>query len=66
MIIFAGTSSSEGSDRNSLNLEHADEDLINEISKVNKNIIVVLHVPGATVMPWIDNVKGLLCAFMPG
>lgn len=69
-IIFAGNShyqESEGFDRKSIDLAENQIHLINEVSKVNPNTIVVLNA-GAQVnlLPWIDNVKALVWAFFPG
>ena len=69
-IIFAGNShyqESEGFDRQSIDLPENQVQLINEVSKVNPNTIVVLNA-GAQVnlLPWIDNVRSLVWAFFPG
>ncbi|ELR15774.1 glycosyl hydrolase family 3, C-terminal domain containing protein, partial [Acanthamoeba castellanii str. Neff] len=56
-IVFAGVESSEGYDRN---------DLIQAVANAQRNTVVGLHIPGATVMPWIDSVPAVLAAFMPG
>ncbi|MGV8094213.1 MAG: beta-glucosidase [Mangrovibacterium sp.] len=66
-VVFAGLSGfneSEGWDRTSSLLPGAQNELIQEVAKVNKNIIVVL-IAGSyvDVSPWIDKVAGLL--FVP-
>ncbi len=53
-------------DRTNLSLGNGQDELINAVSKVSKNVIVVLHNPGAVLMPWIDNVSAVLAAFYPG
>lgn len=57
----------EGSDRSSLDLPRAQIDLIKRISKVNKNVVVVLYGGGPITMEeWKDNVPVILEAFYPG
>jgi len=65
-IVFVGTISSEGWDRESLSLGEEQDNLVATIAQAQPNTIVVVHTPGAVLMPWIDNVKATLCAFMPG
>ncbi|MFA5834070.1 MAG: glycoside hydrolase family 3 C-terminal domain-containing protein [Bacteroidota bacterium] len=69
-LIFAGHSQhqeSEGSDRQSIDLPENQIQLINEVTKVNQNTIVILNA-GAQVnlLPWINNVRSLVWAFFPG
>ncbi len=56
-----------GGDRDNLGLKNKDINLINSISEVNKNIIVVL-VGGSAIMmeEWKDNVKGIIMAWYSG
>ncbi|MFA6457565.1 MAG: glycoside hydrolase family 3 C-terminal domain-containing protein, partial [Bacteroidota bacterium] len=70
VLLFAGNSSyqeSEGFDRKSLDLPENQITLINEVAKVNPNIIVVLNA-GAQVnlLPWLNNIGALVWAFFPG
>ena len=48
--------SGEGHDRSNLSLDKNQDNLIEAISKVNKNVIVVVTCPGALLTPWRDNV----------
>ena len=69
VIIFAGlinSYESEGFDRKHLNLPENHNHLIEEISKVNKNIVVVLSIGAPVLMPWIDKVKGVLNLYLAG
>lgn len=69
VIMFANTaneSDGEGADRKDLALLTAHEKLINEISRVNRNIIVVLSNSDAVVMPWLSNVKAVIETFFAG
>ena len=69
VIIFAGlinSYESEGFDRKHLNLPESHNHLIEEISKVNKNIVVVLSIGAPVLMPWIDKVKGIVNLYLAG
>ena len=50
----------EGGDRKEFGLPFSQDELINKILKVNKNIGVVLVSGNAVEMPWLNNVKGLM------
>ena len=74
ILIFAHSISgeeyirSEGScgDRFSLTLLHNIDSLIIELSKINKNIIVIINSPGPVNLPWKDKVKGIIFSGYPG
>ena len=69
VIIFAfliNSYESEGFDRKHLNLPENHNHLIEEISKVNKNIVVVLSIGAPVLMPWIDKVKGIVNLYLAG
>lgn len=63
-ILFVGTSNnyeSEGFDRPDLKLPSNQDDLIEEVCEVNKNVIVVLNSGSPIVMnKWLNKVDGLL------
>lgn len=42
------------------------EHLISEIAKVQENVVVVLHNGSPVEMPWADQVKGILEAYLGG
>ena len=68
-VIFAGlpeSFESEGYDRKHMHLPECQNKLIAEITKVQPNIIVVLHNGSAVEMPWINDVKGLVEAYLGG
>jgi len=50
----------EGGDRKEFGLPFNQDELINKILKVNKNVGVVLVSGNAVEMPWLNNVKGLM------
>ena len=60
IIVCVSTPSSEGHDRSNLSLTTADNQLIFDLSSKYTNIIVVLHVPGAVLMPWVSQVSDLV------
>ncbi|MDR3262839.1 MAG: glycoside hydrolase family 3 C-terminal domain-containing protein [Clostridiales bacterium] len=69
VIIFAGLTDEfegEGYDRKHLNIPHGQTNLINEISAVNKNVIVVLLGGSPVKMPFIANVKAVLNLYLGG
>jgi beta-glucosidase len=50
----------ENGDRDSYNLSFGQDQLISDLSKVQKNILVVTFGGNAYATPWIDEVKGLV------
>lgn len=56
----------EGGDRLSYELPFGQNELINEISSVNKNIGVVLISGNAVAMPWLPKVQGLVQSWYLG
>ncbi|HEY8365238.1 MAG TPA: glycoside hydrolase family 3 C-terminal domain-containing protein [Haloplasmataceae bacterium] len=68
-IIFIGLTEnyeSEGFDREHLNLPHSHNHLVEEIVKVNSNVVVVLIGGAPVLMPWVNKVKGILNAYLGG
>jgi len=57
---------SEGFDRTHLNIPNNHLHLINEIANVNKNVIITLSNGSPVVMPWKDNVKGIIEQYLGG
>lgn len=69
VVLFLGFNESqvsEGSDFESLELPQNQVDLIDAILRYNKNIVVVLNAPTCIKMPWIDKVKAVIDAKVPG
>jgi len=69
VVIFAGLPDeyeSEGFDRDSLKMPQEHLDLIEEITNVNKNVIVVLQCGSPVELPWKNDVKGILLAYLAG
>lgn len=69
VLIFAGLdeiSESEGLDRTYMNMPQAQNLLIDEISTVNPNVIVVLSAGSAVEMPWYSYVRGIVHGYLGG
>ena len=69
VVIFAGLTEnyeSEGMDRTTLELPKNQNNLIEEISKVNNNIVIVLSNGSPITMPWKDKVKGIITGYLGG
>ncbi|MCR5541960.1 MAG: glycoside hydrolase family 3 C-terminal domain-containing protein [Ruminococcus sp.] len=69
VVIFAGlpdSFESEGFDRSHMRMPECQLELIREISKVNKNIVVVLHNGAPVELPFFDDIKGLLEVYLGG
>jgi beta-glucosidase len=65
-VVFARTEESEGDDRPDLKLPGNQDDLIAAVAAANKKTIVVLDTGGPVLMPWIDQVAGVIEAWYPG
>lgn len=68
-VVFAGLPDafeSEGYDRQHMQMPHCQNVLIQEILKVQPNVVVVLHNGSPVEMPWADQVKGIMEAYLCG
>lgn len=68
-VIFAGLPDafeSEGFDRNHMRMPQYQNHLIEEVAKVQENVVVVLHNGSPIEMPWISKVKGVVEAYLGG
>ena len=69
VLFFGGLdeiSESEGLDRTHMSMPAAQETLLNELTTVNKNVIVVLSAGSAIEMPWYPYVKGIVHGYLGG
>ena len=69
VVIFAGLPDryeSEGYDRKHMQMPNNQVCLIEALSKVNKNIVVVLSNGSPIEMPWLNNVKAVLEGYLGG
>jgi beta-glucosidase len=65
-VVFVATTSSEGTDRPDLGLGAAQDQLVAAVAAAQPNTVVVIHHPGAVLMPWATSVRSIVCAFLPG
>jgi beta-glucosidase len=68
-VIIAGLPEryeSEGYDREHMQMPQSHNKLIEEITKVQPNTVVVLSNGAPVEMPWVDKVKGLLESYLGG
>lgn len=56
----------EGQDKSTLQLPYGQDELIKAISKVNKNVAVVLVAGSQVTMPWLQDVKSVLLTWYGG
>ena len=68
-IVFAGLPDdyeSEGFDRISLSMPDSHNELIKAVAEVNPNTVVVLQCGAPVLMPWKEQVKGILLMYLAG
>jgi beta-glucosidase len=65
-VVFASDFEAEGSDLQDIDLPAEEDALIQAVSAVNPNTVVVLNTGSAVTMPWLDSVKGVFEAWYPG
>eukprot|EP01033_Poteriospumella_lacustris_P010723 gene10723-7633_t len=65
-VVVVATTSSEGSDRETLALSGNQDALIASVASANPKTIVSMNIPGAILMPWLDQVPAVLASWMPG
>lgn len=69
VLLFIGLTEeyeSEGYDRKHLNLPSSHNKLVEEIAKVNENVVVVLSGGSPVTMPWLNSVKAVLNGYLGG
>lgn len=69
VVVFLGLDEkqeSEGFDKTNIELPDIEINLINEIKKYNSNIIVVLQGGSPVLLPFINEIKGLLTTYLAG
>lgn len=57
---------SEGYDRKHMNLPDCQNELVQKVLEVQKHVVVVLHNGSAVVMPWKEQVEGILEVYLGG
>jgi len=53
-------------DRQNLDLWHNGNELVEAVAAANNNTVVVIHAPGPVNLPFLDQVRGIVFAGMPG
>ena len=69
VVVFLGLPEdyeTEGIDREDMRLPENQNQIIKELMKVNSNIVVVLSNGSPVEMPWVENVKGIVEAYLGG
>lgn len=69
VVVFVGLTEnyeSEGMDRTNLDLPQNQNNLIEELCNINKNVIVVLSNGSPVLMPWKDKVKAIITGYLGG
>lgn len=69
VLLFVGLTDqyeSEGYDRKHLNIPKSHSDIIDVVTSINPNTVVVLLGGSPVAMPWIYKVNALLNAYLPG
>ena len=69
VLVFAGLdeiSESEGLDRTHMHMPQAQNELIDAVTAVNTNVVVVLSAGSSIEMPWFDYVKGIVHGYLGG
>jgi len=67
-LVFVSTKGTEGegSDRPSMSLPEDQDELIRAVTAVNKKTIVVLNNGTPVLMPWLNQVPGMIESWFPG
>ncbi len=66
VVVVSDDTESEATDRLSLNLPSAQDELISEVAAVNPHTVVVVDAGAPIVMPWRSQVASIVDAWYPG
>lgn len=66
VVVVAEKWSTEGQDSPDLSLGDGQDELITALAAANDRLVVVLTVPSAVTMPWLDDVAAVLVAWYGG
>ena len=66
VVVVSDDTESEATDRPSLNLPSAQDELISAVAAANPHTIVVVNAGAPVAMPWLSQVAGVLDAWYPG
>ncbi len=65
-VVVANDNEAEGSDRTSLSISDAQEQLVEAVTQANPHTIVVLNTGAPVLMPWVNQAQAILEAWYPG
>ncbi|HEY8030153.1 MAG TPA: glycoside hydrolase family 3 C-terminal domain-containing protein [Gaiellaceae bacterium] len=65
-VVFVYDTEREGVDRDGLELPAGQDQLVEQVAAANAHTIVVLDTGGPVLMPWLDQVPGVVEAWYPG
>ncbi|MFD8869092.1 glycoside hydrolase family 3 C-terminal domain-containing protein [Streptomyces sp. NPDC059590] len=65
-VVFVNNFTGEAMDRDDLSLPGDQNQLIEAVAAANPNTVVVLNTSGPMLMPWLDDVRGILQAWYQG
>jgi beta-glucosidase len=66
VVVVSDDTESEATDRPSLNLPSAQDELISAVAAANPHTVVVIDAGAPVAMPWLSTVAGVLDAWYPG
>ena len=66
VVVFGYVEGTEGADRTSLALPGNQNALISAVTAANPNNVVVLNIPAAVTMPWVNQTGAILNMWFPG
>ena len=66
VVVVSDDTESEATDRLSLNLPSAQDELISAVAAANPHTVVVVDAGAPIVMPWLNQVSSVLDAWYPG
>jgi beta-glucosidase len=66
VVVVSDDTESEATDRPSLNLPSAQDELISAVAAANPHTVVIVNAGAPVAMPWLSQVAGVLDAWYPG
>jgi beta-glucosidase len=66
VVVVSDDTESEATDRPSLNLPSAQDELISAVAAANPHTVVVVNAGAPVAMPWLSQVAGVVDAWYPG
>src|SRR5271166_154619 len=66
VVVVSDDTESEATDRPSLNLPSAQDELISAVAAANPHTVVVINAGAPVVMPWLNQVAAVVDAWYPG